>query len=193
MTAAAPPDWAVLAYEPFSADRDVDVRLLSDRIGHARKHHTCIICTMPIRPGERIRMRTEIDRDLDMVMTFRFCTFCCEAMALSVTDENDAGRAIEERTAFGMRGCAGICLPALGLPRDDRMSRIRQARPITLSLSPEELAELQTAVWCREDAYRSSRLEAKQDARADDVAYATRRIATLKNLKDRLFRAGRGH
>lgn len=92
----------ILAFEPFAGDRDMDIRLLDDRMRVARKAHRCVNCTGPIVAGERVRTRVEIDRDDDVLMTFRFCALCCEAMAKEVTDPDDAGRAIGARSALAI-------------------------------------------------------------------------------------------
>jgi hypothetical protein len=89
-----------LAYDPFSGDRDVDVTEFSDKFVVTRKQHKCNVCAAHIPPRTRVRAKTERDNDDQVVMTFYFCPSCCEAMAASWTDN---GKAIESRTALGMR------------------------------------------------------------------------------------------
>lgn len=96
-------DRDVLAYDMFSADRDSNVRVFSDRMVVARKRHECIVCLGDVQPGERHRARREKNRDLGIVMTFRACAACCEAMAQSWFD---GGRAIERRTWYGAEKAA---------------------------------------------------------------------------------------
>lgn len=88
-----------LAYNPFDGGKgDSDERILSDRMATARKSGPCCICLGEIRPGERIRRQNAI---VDGQMaSCRMCQSCCEAMALSWVD---AGKAIEVRTALGMK------------------------------------------------------------------------------------------
>lgn len=101
----------ILAYNPFDGDRDSQVRVMSDKLLTTRKPHRCTVCWDDIPPGARVRARSEVDQQDRRAMTFYFCPPCCEAMALSWTDE-DAGKAIEARTAIGMR-------KAGALPDDD--------------------------------------------------------------------------
>jgi hypothetical protein len=83
-----------LAYEPFAGDRDVDVSVIRDGFVTARKPGICNTCSGEIRPGMRVRSRTERDNDERAIGTFRFCPECCDAMAKSWEDD---GAAIEVR------------------------------------------------------------------------------------------------
>jgi hypothetical protein len=89
-----------LACDPFAGDyggASADDRILSDRIVTARKGGECQTCAGPVQPGTRIRTRTEVyDGDL---MSFRWCTECCEAMAREATD---GGSALERRIVMRM-------------------------------------------------------------------------------------------
>lgn len=62
-------------------------------------------------------------------------------------------------------------------------------RPLSLSLSTSDLHILQSALWNWEDSYRSSRQKAKAEKRDDDVRDYERKIAAIRNLKARTFRA----
>ena len=87
-----------LQYEPFAGDRDVDVRLLSDRFLVSRAAHTCNVCLDSIAARTRVRARSEVfDEQLG---TFYFCPTCCEAMAKSWDDD---GHAIEAMYEVGYR------------------------------------------------------------------------------------------
>ena len=83
-----------LAYDPFQGD-DVDERMLSDKIVTARKPGPCCICGETIKPGERVRRQAAIV-DGEM-FSCRCCEACCEAMAVSWTDD---GREIDRRTSM---------------------------------------------------------------------------------------------
>jgi hypothetical protein len=83
-----------LAYDPFEGDRDVDVTTIRDGFVKARKAGVCSTCSGKIRPGMRVRSRTERDNDERRIGTFRFCPECCDAMAKSWEDD---GAAIEAR------------------------------------------------------------------------------------------------
>jgi hypothetical protein len=88
-----------LAYDPFSGDRDSDITEFSDKFVVTRKPHVCNVCQEEIPSRSRCRAKTERDNDDQVVMTFYFCPPCCDAMALSWTDDGDA---IEARTGRGM-------------------------------------------------------------------------------------------
>jgi hypothetical protein len=72
---ASPGDEAVLNYYPWAGDES-DV----------------------IPPRSRVRAQTEVYEG--QCMTFRFCSFCCAAMAARYDDD---GQALEQRTEIGMR------------------------------------------------------------------------------------------
>lgn len=88
----------VLAYDPFSADRDSTARRLRDQIVTVRKARYCCICLDVLVPQTHARALTEV---MDgQIKTFHCCRLCCDAMAQSWCD---AGKAIETRTGIGMR------------------------------------------------------------------------------------------
>ena len=92
-------DHDVLRFDPFFPD-ETDRTLLADTLGFAAKQHDCVMCGGLIWKGERIRRRVErINEGKPRVMTFHFCSLCCEAMAASWTD---AGEAITKRTSLGL-------------------------------------------------------------------------------------------
>jgi hypothetical protein len=74
-----------LKYWPFDGDyghpRD---KILKDKIGIARKPGPCCECLTEIVPGERIRMIGAIFDD--QMMSYRYCSACCAAMAKMWTD-----------------------------------------------------------------------------------------------------------
>ena len=93
---------AALRYQIFN-DRDSDERVFADKFVSTRKQHACVICREPIPVGSRCRTVTGLSRtEGNNMMTFHCCPDCCDAMASAVLDPDDAGRAIERRTAIGM-------------------------------------------------------------------------------------------
>lgn len=82
-----------LALNPFDGDfgSPGDI-VLSDRICIARKPATCNDCVGPILPGEHQR-RHDAKYDGEM-RWYRWCFYCCRAMAASWTDD---GKALNER------------------------------------------------------------------------------------------------
>lgn len=87
----------VLQFRPFQGD-ETPVRELADKFLVTRKPHKCQICWGAIEVGQRVRALTELNCEDRQVMTFYFCTECCEAMAASWSDE---GEAIEKRYGIG--------------------------------------------------------------------------------------------
>jgi hypothetical protein len=87
---------ACLMTNPYEGDFGDGEVLLKDKMGNARKPHTCTQCQEGISPGDRVRMRTEAYEG--KVMTFYFCTACCLAFAVSHLDD---GRAWESRITLG--------------------------------------------------------------------------------------------
>jgi hypothetical protein len=87
---------ACLMTNPYEGDFGDGEVLLKDKMGNARKPHICTQCQEGIKPGDRVRMRTEAYEG--KVMTFYFCTACCLAFAVSHLDE---GRAWESRINLG--------------------------------------------------------------------------------------------
>jgi hypothetical protein len=78
----------VLAYDPFSGDFEgggCGDRVLKDKMVTARKEAKCFICKETIKPKDRIRTIVEVYDD--ELMTFKFCTQCCEAMESEDADE----------------------------------------------------------------------------------------------------------
>lgn len=85
-----------LAYDPFASDfGSPGDRTLRDKMVTARRTGECHNCAQTIQTGERTRSRTDV-ADGEM-MSFRWCQACCEAMALSWTDD---GKAICARYAM---------------------------------------------------------------------------------------------
>ena len=69
-----------LKYWPFDGDYgDPSDRILKDKIGIARKAGPCCECLTEIVPGERIRMIGAIFDG--QMMSYRYCSACCTAMA----------------------------------------------------------------------------------------------------------------
>ncbi|MDO9273598.1 MAG: hypothetical protein Q7T94_11355 [Rugosibacter sp.] len=69
-----------LKYWPFDGDfGHPSDKILKDKIGIARKGGPCCECLTEIRPGERIRMIGAIFDD--QMMSYRYCSACCSAMA----------------------------------------------------------------------------------------------------------------
>lgn len=85
-----------LACDPFEGDfGEPGDRTLKDKIATARKPGPCHLCGLEIQKGERIRTRTDIFEG--EIMSFRWCSKCCVAMAKSWTDN---GYAYEKRAAL---------------------------------------------------------------------------------------------
>lgn len=88
----------VLKYYPFDGDfGEQGDRTFSDKMVNARKAGPCFECRETIQPGERIRRMSSLFEG--EMHTARWCNKCCEAMALSWTDN---GNAITERAGIGM-------------------------------------------------------------------------------------------
>jgi len=69
-----------LKYWPFDGDYGhPSDKILKDKIGIARKQGPCCECLTAIQPGERIRMIGAIFDD--QMMSYRYCSACCTAMA----------------------------------------------------------------------------------------------------------------
>jgi len=82
-----------LSVDPFAGDfGGIGDRIFSDRIGKARKPGACGDCAGDILPGEEQRRLSALF-DGEM-RSYRWCSLCCAAMALSWTDD---GEAMEER------------------------------------------------------------------------------------------------
>ena len=70
-----------LLYYPFQGD-ETDVKTMADKIVKASKEHPrCQICEGSIAKGEIHRALTEINREEQKIVTFRFCNACTAAMA----------------------------------------------------------------------------------------------------------------
>lgn len=96
-----------LAYDPFFGD-ETEVRELRDQFVTTRKPHKCNICWEAIPVGVHVRAKTEVNREDRVTKTFHFCEPCCEAMALSWTDD---GHAIEVRTSIGIAAARATRAP----------------------------------------------------------------------------------
>lgn len=83
---------ACLSVNPFEGDFGSPAdTVLKDKIGVARKGGQCGMCRQEIVPGEKIRILSAIfDGDL---MSYRWCSACCAAMAISREDEGEAWEA----------------------------------------------------------------------------------------------------
>lgn len=69
-----------LKYWPFDGDfGHPSDKILKDKIGIARKPGPCCECLTEIQPGERIRMIGAIFDG--QMMSYRYCSACCSAMA----------------------------------------------------------------------------------------------------------------
>ena len=77
------------------------VEIFQNKMVVTRAPHRCVICLGPVEPGSRVRAQTEHSPTLGCVRTFYVCAECCEACRLATVDPDDAGRAIEARTAIG--------------------------------------------------------------------------------------------
>ena len=86
-----------LKTNPFEGDfGSPGDKVLKDKIGTARKGGTCGMCRQWIAPGERVRLLAAVfDGSL---MSYRWCSECCAAMAASWTD---CGLAWEARVRIG--------------------------------------------------------------------------------------------
>jgi len=86
----------VLAFHPFQDDFGLPSdRCFSDRIVTARRVGVCHDCAGGIKMGEAQRRAVWLF-DGEM-RTYRWCSLCCQAMALSWTDN---GIALEARAAL---------------------------------------------------------------------------------------------
>jgi hypothetical protein len=81
-----------LCINPFEGDfGDPADKVLKDRIVTARIGGSCGMCRQQITPGERIRTLAAVfDGQL---MSYRWCSACCHAMATCQTDNGDAWEA----------------------------------------------------------------------------------------------------
>lgn len=86
-----------LSVNPFEGDfGDPSDRVLKDKIVTTRKDNECFLCNNKILKGERSRVLTCIfDGELE---SYRWCSECCHAMAVSI---EDVGEAWEERCRIG--------------------------------------------------------------------------------------------
>ena len=86
-----------LKTNPFEGDfGSPGDKVLKDKIGTARKGGTCGMCRQWIAPGERVRLLAAVfDGSL---MSYRWCSECCAAMAANWTDY---GLAWEARVRIG--------------------------------------------------------------------------------------------
>lgn len=85
-----------LAADPFAGDfGDSGDKTLSDKIVKAAKDHeaACHDCGGDIKKGEMHRSRTDVFVG-DGMMSFRWCSACCHAMAIA---GEDSGKAWEAR------------------------------------------------------------------------------------------------
>lgn len=71
-------DSVVLATNPFDGDFGDGEQTLKNDLVSARKEHSCFWCHSKIIKGERHRV--QVDKDHGEIVTFRWCSKCCEAM-----------------------------------------------------------------------------------------------------------------
>lgn len=95
-------DKNTLAFDPFEGDfGNQGDKVLKNKMGVARKPGECTACAQQIQPGERVRLMTvRFDGEL---MTHRWCSLCCTAMAKC---EDDCGAAYETRLELRHATCA---------------------------------------------------------------------------------------
>lgn len=81
-------DDKILAFDPFEGDFGVPGdRVFSNRMVIARKIGPCTHCGTEIKGGERVRRQTsKFDGEL---MSHRWCSLCCSAMASSYEEDLD--------------------------------------------------------------------------------------------------------
>lgn len=86
----------ILDFDAFQGDFGAPGdRVLTNKMGIARKPGECQDCGQEIKPGERVRMMSAVfDGEL---MRYRWCALCCAAMA---SYEQDHGEAYEARCAL---------------------------------------------------------------------------------------------
>ena len=79
---------AALSFDPFEGDfGDQSDRVLSDKFVNTRKPGTCSHCGFEIVKGERARsMSAKFDGQL---MAYRWCAWCCAAMARCAEEYDD--------------------------------------------------------------------------------------------------------
>lgn len=97
-----------LQVNPFEGDfGSPGDRVLRDKIGLARRAGACSMCWQDIEPGEQARMLAAVfDGSL---MSYRWCSTCCAAMAASWTD---GGKAWETQARIGRDTRALARVPA---------------------------------------------------------------------------------
>ena len=77
----------VLAFDPFEGDfGEPGDSVLRDKMVTARKEGPCSHCGCQICKGERVRRMSARFGDL---MSYRWCTLCCAAMAKCQAEEYD--------------------------------------------------------------------------------------------------------
>lgn len=96
---------ACLDTDPFYGDfGDPGDRVLQDKIVTTRKPATCDCCRGTTEIGERTRIiKAVFDGQM---MSYRYCSECCHAMAIVCSDD-DGGEAWEARASLGYSRAAG--------------------------------------------------------------------------------------
>lgn len=85
-------EFRVLQYDPFQGDfGEPGDRTLQDKMVTTRKHAYCHSCGDDIAPKSRARSRVEVFGG--ELMRFKWCTACCEMMAI---DDHDG---LEDRAS----------------------------------------------------------------------------------------------
>lgn len=84
-------DLEILNFDPFEGDFGVPGdKIFTNRMVVARKHGPCSHCNTEIVKGERVRRQvSKFDGEL---MTHRWCSLCCQAMASYENQLNDHDR-----------------------------------------------------------------------------------------------------
>jgi len=91
-------DGPILDYELWAGERDVDVRVIENRMKVTRKPHLCCVCFEEIATGARCRVQSEVNRDDNRTGTFYVCPQCCEAIR---TRKDDGGGELQRRWELG--------------------------------------------------------------------------------------------
>ena len=88
-----------LKTNPFEGDfGSPGDKVLRDKIATARKGGTCGMCRQEVDLGERVRTLVAVFDGA--LMSYRWCSTCCAAMAESWID---SGRAWEARASLGQK------------------------------------------------------------------------------------------
>lgn len=86
-TLTAEQEQDVLRFDPWG-ERDATYKTLRSVFGVVRAAHECAICFGPIKRGDRVWLKSEVDDG--KAQTFRFCAECCWCIAHRKDDEDDS-------------------------------------------------------------------------------------------------------